>query len=75
MGDTAANSLGEPVFTSLALAANSVYIRSADSIYRIGKRRSFGIADVNRSLRLRRSGAGRRKSFAIRTEKRANGCK
>jgi hypothetical protein len=30
-----ANSLGEPVYASLALAGDSVYIRSANSLYRI----------------------------------------
>jgi outer membrane protein assembly factor BamB len=31
----ATNSLGEPVYASLALAGDSVYIRSANSLYRI----------------------------------------
>jgi hypothetical protein len=31
----ATNSLGEPVFASLALAGGSVYIRSAGSLFRI----------------------------------------
>jgi len=33
----ATNSLGEPIYASLALAADSVYIRSAKSLYRIRK--------------------------------------
>jgi len=31
------NSLGEPVYASLALAGDSIYIRSANTLYRIRK--------------------------------------
>ena len=36
----ATNSLGEPVYASLALVGNSVYIRSAKSLFKIGKKES-----------------------------------
>jgi outer membrane protein assembly factor BamB len=40
----ATNSLGDPVFASLALAGDSIYIRSAQALYRIRQTLSKPIA-------------------------------